>query len=50
MYLDLLRILFTLLDESEEIRQLAQFYIEQRLLKLVPRIMQSCFLEVTIFF
>ena len=41
------RILFTLLDESEEIQQLAKFYIEQRLLKLLPRIMQSCFLEVS---
>jgi hypothetical protein len=40
------RILFTLLDESEEIRHLAQFYIEQRLLKLNPKIMQSYFLEV----
>ena len=39
------RILHTLLDPSEEIRQLTTFYIQQRLLKRFPNIMYSFFTE-----
>ena len=39
------RLLHTLLDHSEEIKHLTTFYIQQRMLKRLPKIMYSNFVE-----
>ena len=41
----LFRLIQTLQDSSEEIRHLTTFYIQQRLLKRIPKIMYSHFVE-----
>lgn len=39
------RIIHTLLDESDEIRHLTTFYLQQRLLKRKPKVMYQHFIE-----
>jgi hypothetical protein len=44
------RIIQTLGDENEELRHLATFYLQQRLLKRAPRVMQQHFIEAIFHF